>query len=350
LLEPVAEMGTSPDEPLQQFDQIRGATRLSNGEIVVATSSPPLLRWYDSNGVYVRGAGTYGEGPGEFVGRPGVFALWRDDGDTIGVWERPRQAVHLFDPDGRYVRTVAVTPPVATFPTVVARLADGGFLAYTTSDPVPRDSGSVAIGTLDFWLLSEDGTLTEILAGLPRSTEVLAAVNEREVWRSYPFAAVSAFDAMDNEIYYGFPSTFRIDVYDTVGSLKRSIRRSEGDRVLTGDIIDGYKASRVADAPAGSEADWRRALDQEFYPELFPAFRTIRKDRVGHLWVQAYPIPGRDSVPWSVFDQSGSWIADLNLPSGFDVHEIGPDWILGSAQNDLDVERIVLLGLKRGSQ
>jgi hypothetical protein len=61
--------------------------------------------------------------------------------------------------------------------------------------------------------------------------------------------------------------------------------------------------------------------------------------------VQGYPIPGRDSVAWSVFDRNGSWITDVNLPTGFEVYEIGRDWILGAAQDELGVERIVVLGL-----
>jgi hypothetical protein len=211
VLDALVEIGTSTDDPLLQFDQIRGATRLSNGEIVVATASPPLIRWYGADGVYIRGAGTFGEGPGEFVGRPGIYALWKDGTDTIGVWERPRQLVHLFD-GGRYVRAVAVRGPGVTFPTVFARLSDGRFLAYTTSDPAPRDSGNVAFGTLSFRLIGEDGSSAEFVEGVSSSGEVLSTVDGLRVWRSHPFASASSFVVINDEIYFGFPSQYEIGV------------------------------------------------------------------------------------------------------------------------------------------
>ena len=65
-------------------------------------------------------------------------------------------------------------------------------------------------------------------------------------------------------------------------------------------------------------------------------------DGVGNLWVQEYDVPGASTVVWSVFDPNARWITDVRIPHAVTIHDIGDDWVLLLARDEMDVERIRL--------
>jgi hypothetical protein len=48
-----------------------------------------------------------------------------------------------------------------------------------------------------------------------------------------------------------------------------------------------------------------------------------------------------------VFDRDGLLIGRMEGPEGFEITDSGPDYILGVAKDDLDVERVRLYRLER---
>src|SRR5262245_35978726 len=75
---PVIEIGANEQDANQALARVASAIRLSNGQIVVASGTPPMLRWFDQQGRFVRGTGRAGGGPGEFSGEGGfIVAPWR---------------------------------------------------------------------------------------------------------------------------------------------------------------------------------------------------------------------------------------------------------------------------------
>ncbi|HEX7024405.1 MAG TPA: hypothetical protein VF187_06275, partial [Gemmatimonadales bacterium] len=61
---PLVDIGGG-DDPEQDLDNVRGATRLGDGRIVVANTGSGELRIYDGKGKWLRNLGRKGEGPGE---------------------------------------------------------------------------------------------------------------------------------------------------------------------------------------------------------------------------------------------------------------------------------------------
>jgi hypothetical protein len=51
---------------------------------------------------------------------------------------------------------------------------------------------------------------------------------------------------------------------------------------------------------------------------------------------------------WEVFDPAGAWLGTLSTPARFSVLEIGRDYVLGVRRDDLDVEHVQVLRLRRG--
>jgi hypothetical protein len=72
------------------------------------------------------------------------------------------------------------------------------------------------------------------------------------------------------------------------------------------------------------------------------------QDAFGVLWVREPEHPGSEGPEqWIVFDTDGSLLGTVGMPRGFQVFQIGPDFVLGRARDDLDVEYIRLYELIR---
>jgi len=67
------------------------------------------------------------------------------------------------------------------------------------------------------------------------------------------------------------------------------------------------------------------------------------------IWVADYSFPGHPAEAWSVFDTSGVWLGKVATPGGFEIFEIGADYLLGVYRDDLTVEQVRLYGLRRDS-
>jgi hypothetical protein len=52
---------------------------------------------------------------------------------------------------------------------------------------------------------------------------------------------------------------------------------------------------------------------------------------------------------WSVFDSSGAYLGTIALPAGFELHQVGKDFVLGVTRNELDVQVVELYSLDRGT-
>lgn len=94
---------------------------------------------------------------------------------------------------------------------------------------------------------------------------------------------------------------------------------------------------------------WETSLEDSPHPDSLPAYRRIRVDRVGALWVQAYDMPGEQHVTWYVFDRAGRWLSSVIVPRAWQIQDIGKDYVLVLVTNEMDVEVVQMYGLNRGA-
>ncbi len=72
----------------------------------------------------------------------------------------------------------------------------------------------------------------------------------------------------------------------------------------------------------------------------------LHVDRTGNLWVIEYERPTESRHRrWTVFDTQGRWLTTFRLPDGFDLMDVGQDWVLGRVRDEFDVEYIQLYEL-----
>ena len=129
--EPAVTIGAAEGEEPYLLQHAIGATRLSDGRIVVADYGSMELRIFDgASGTHLATLGGVGEGPGEYGGLMDVERL---PGDSIMAWGFPL-SMTVYDPDGRLVRTSRLERQAETTVGLrpimpVAAMGDGSILA-----------------------------------------------------------------------------------------------------------------------------------------------------------------------------------------------------------------------------
>ena len=114
---------------------------------------------------------------------------------------------------------------------------------------------------------------------------------------------------------------------------------------LRGGIYREQELRRRTDANARRR--FAEHYDEVPWPSTFPAFRDIRVDRIGNLWVRTYAPPQDSTTTFHVFGADGLFSATVMLPPRVDLLEAGDDYVLARWRDDLDVEYVRLYRLTK---
>ena len=82
-------------------------------------------------------------------------------------------------------------------------------------------------------------------------------------------------------------------------------------------------------------------------PDSIPNVDHLVVDDLGMVWVGSYQADPSATRFYHVYGTEGPFLAQVTMPAGVEVLEIGAGHVLGITRDDLDVERIVLLNLDR---
>jgi len=354
--EPTLAMGAPEGDPDHEFYQIAGATRLSDGTIVVANAGTQQLRFYAADGTLLRSVGRKGSGPGEFQM---LMMMIGTPGDSLLTFDGMNRRMSVFGPDGGHVRDFGGTE--ATNPILMlvqGRLNDGSYVAQVANRQFgpamfERKAGptrdSVYILRLD-----SAGTPVDTL-GLfpgPRSDVQMIEFGGRTVPMPImiPFSPTAHVATAAGQVYVGVSDSYEIGAYTPSGELTALIRRPYQPRPVTEVEIEDTRArltEMIEDQSNPFAAQIGEAYRNVTYPETMPAFGEMIVDRAGYLWVaDPVGIPDEPRI-WSVFDRDGVWLGRVSTPPRFNVREIGMDYLLGHATDDLEVERVLLYALAK---
>jgi hypothetical protein len=380
-----AVAGTAPE---YLFSSAHSAMRLSDGRIAVADMGSAEVRYYDSQGRFLRRTGRRGQGPGEWAQ---LYSMRRGGGDSIQVVSPPNRH-SIISPAGEFVRRFSLDP-VRDRPNIwaIGRLASGPMLAFSLAAAgdrvaVPREAARGEEARLErdtatrpdgfyreqymHFLYTPEGDLIDSIGILPGGQEFGGSGQGA-------FLARGHYAMRGDSMYFGPGDQPEVRVYalwrtDSAAAariatlaemsdaragmtLQRIIRRQSADSSLvTPGIIEAYRArERVVltrafrDAPGFSV---ERAIAEIRFPDRLPAQARILVDAAGAVWMQEYVVPGmEDSVTtWTVFDERDRWLGRMQLPARLQVTDIGTDYVFGIWRNDEDVQFIRKYGLDRG--
>ena len=180
-----------------------------------------------------------------------------------------------------------------------------------------------------------------------------------------PFSRRARDASWGNLVVIGSTDRYEFHAYDgSGGSLVRIVRRDHAYRVPTRDEVTAATEEFIEDEVPEQHASMvRGAVAEAPMVEMLPAFRAVLGDALGHLWVEEYVLAGAGATGapvgnssaaeaaaplWTVFDPEGRALGFVETPAGLTLFEIGADYVLGLATDELGIERVQVWALERG--
>jgi hypothetical protein len=317
------------DPDLMAFAEVRGATRLPSGEIVTADGRTARLRWYTKRGEHRRTLG--GEKtPGGFE-LSSVGGLWQAEGGEILVWDALEMRLFTLLRNGS-LRSLLSFPAeqLDVFPEVVGRFGDGSLLLQASEAHrfiVDFDSRrapffllrySFGTGRLD--TLREEYGREQITWGDVR----------RAVRQPVPLGHSTSVAAHGDHLWVADSEAGTVRVYDVRGTEVAVSDLSHRMRPLSSQEREEYSAQFLSAArQLGGREAAEHFVGRVPIPHASLPFATLHVDRLGNAWLQ-HGDPAAGHL-WTVLDGRGRRRAEVALPAGLEVLEIGDDYILGKA-------------------
>lgn len=152
------------------------------------------------------------------------------------------------------------------------------------------------------------------------------------------------FLAPNDEIYFGFPSAYEIQVYSPVGKLVRIIRKDFEPSPVTARDKEQYenfqKAEFLRFMPAQFENAKKKALKLISYPKYRPAYQDFTVGDNGWLFVIVNS-EGNEFTVLDVFNAEGRYIArtEAAIPSEMLCFKKGKAYAIATEDSYKSVKR-----------
>ena len=376
--EPVVTLGVMDFPVEQQFQDIVGATRLSDGTIVLVELADFGLRAFNPSGDRLWTAGGVGDGPGEMRSYPDTRpVLSRLDGDVVQLQnglDRIRYSSggevieHVKLDYGRFRRWGRIFIQYCPFDAYF--LQDDIVFCHRPQPESPPDSWTIHHTIMrTTWGLDAVDTL-----GGDFLEESYFRQSRFPIAIRSPLAARGIFGiggAPQPRLLYARNDEYRIEVWDILaGSLAMVVERQVPRRARTDEEADFlvqsgdvHYARDYVDIAESVDKAHSQAIDSVSLAE------ALFLDELGYMWVRRGPsgldgeharvreITGPDGRQWTVpapsglhdvFRPDGVYLGTVKLPHDLRITEIGADHILGIVRDEMDVQYVWMYGLDRG--
>jgi len=310
-----------------------GATRLSDGTVVIGDLHGGAVRYFDEAGRQVASFGRFGEGPGEF-GQ--VNWLGQCAADTVLVWDTQLSRLTVLDRRGWMVHQDRIPMGEHRMPPLLLACAPGGPLAALRlpSEPVSGTSDGrspMYRGRLDF--LDDRGRVTQEAGD--------ASVGETQVLGRLTKMAVAP-----GVLYVGTAESAAVDVYDSTGLRVGSVGVGSVGREVTQPLWEHAVDERLwqlAQPVDRATRDWMLGLPR---PKYLPPYSALAADPEGILWA-SLSFSGDTTTVLRGVRPAGSEVADILLPKYVSVLEVGVDYVLGIHADETGELHVVVFRLGR---
>lgn len=331
--------GTTPDV----IGSVAGAIRLDTGTVMIADGQSLRLKLFSADGALIRQTGGRGGGPGEFQM---IKAMRRCSADSVFIYDPGQSRVSVFSPTGKFVRATPIRDMGITGPPPYDFFCGRtGVMAFLNRSPAPPGDPGPHRPNVAITIVYPDGTVVP-LGTFPASERYFDGSNDfprplgREtslaIGSSRVYIATGDSTAVERLLLNGE----RTDAL-VIKDMPPPIRVTEAHRRT---FIEGQINRRSGMAGRGSLG---RFYEQLEYPALFPAYGGILLDTADNLWVEEYPSPGTNVQTWHVVAQNGTPLGAIAMPAGFQLREVGDDYVLGVWRDELDVQTVRVYRLRK---
>lgn len=330
--------GATETEGSPQLSRVRDALRLSDGRVIVADGGSARMVVFDAAGRHSATWGRRGEGPGEFTGLAKV-ARWR--GDSIAAWDMWQNRVSIFDSAGVHGRSFRLLPDEDAPPRVVDVRADGAILAMTLPivSSAERVSGLVRRDRT-YVLLNETGHRETSIGVFPGSEGYVDYEGDMLMSWRLPFGRSTVAAFWNDQVLVATNDRYEMRSYAADGTLRRLVRRQHDPIAPTQADLDAHVEALLANLPAEERALQVASAARLPLVDAYPAYAGVAVDAEGRLWVEEYRPRGEEPRTWTVFDGRGCVAEVVDVPDELEVWEIGGDYVLGKATDELGIEQV----------
>ncbi len=330
------------------FGYPAGATRLSDGSLLVADRADNGIRVIDATGKLVRTVGREGDGPGEYRSM-----IWAGGcgADSLLVWDMARRQATLIGASGAAARQFAVPAGDTAQSPYRFSCASHRAMAYL-SVPRPARGGTaqqdpnVLEVSAALYRVARDGTIMQRLGEIPAGEMlVLTSPTGGRGSAPRPMGRAATMAMVGDDIVVGSPDSATATVAHPDGTSDRIVIPLTR-RAPTRAEFDAAIQATASMIPARLRQEMVTALAATPMPERLPAISGVFGDPEGLLWVQGSPV-GATVVDLVVMRVSGRVVARVRVPAPLTVHEIGLDYVLGSYADADDEPHIAVYRLRR---
>lgn len=264
--------------------------------------------------------------------------------DGPPAWDFQAGRASVFNAAGAFVRSFMPGSGSRALPFVEGVLRDGTVIVRYQA---PRDDRPGATRRqLELWLERGDGSPPTALGEYPGSEAlVLELPGGRPAVTDVVFGREFHLAAAGDRFALATSDAYSVRIHDATGALLHLVRLDREPRPTRDEDFQAFLDRGLqSEIPVIQELT-RAQFRQSPRHATFPAFASIRLDRVGRLWVEEYRPPGVETVEWLVFDADGVLAARVETPYRFWIVEIGGDYVLGVQRDELGVETVRLYRL-----
>ena len=347
---PAVEIAGNPDVADQTLFGVWDLELLSDGRVVILNGGSSQLLVFDSTGAYLYTWGRTGQGPGEF---DWPSRLDHCTGDTLVVTDRVRMSV--LDSDGAFARSVrlsGVTASRAFDIEGVAHACSSALVAvHHTRPPGGPNERTFRYPTEVYWARFDGGSRTSV-GSFPGDEVMTVSFEGNLLAARFPFRVHPVWTSDGERVFYGPADRHEVYIFGAAGQLERIVRWSASLEPISEHDwtrYDEWREAEIEEDPFG----WLMPTRADHPSELRPTYSDLLVDDEGNLWLQRYddPFLAHYTEPepqrWSVFDQEGRWLGELTMPPRFYLNSVARGFAIGVARDQLDVETIRFLRLRK---
>lgn len=318
---------------------VRDAFVLGDGRIAIANAGSGEIFVFTADGERVASMGRIGEGPGEFR-RLESIAPWA--GDSILGWDARQQRISVFDAAGQHGRTFRVSQFNDSFGPEFLGVTPDGRIFVRAGFPQRDDEPFNGMFRPDqmYALLTGEGEVAVDLGPHAGAEGFLAAAGGFESFYGHPHAKSTVATVWGERVLISPNDAFELRAFTLEGEPSLIARLDNGTAAPTEEDMREWFDEFTANDTPEERAAFRTTFDDFPLLESFPAFASIVVDEVDHVWVRESGMPGDERALWVVFDPDGVALGRIETPRGLDVYQIGVDYVLGRARDELDVEGV----------
>lgn len=332
---PVLTLGGADEGPEAFFRVSRHSIAVGDGgHLYVLDSGNHHVHVFDADGRHLRTMGRKGGGPGEMQLWPNTIRIGADG--TVHVYDIGKRGLVRFTPDGSplpEVRLDALGGMIEGY-----ALLDGVVIAKTTVRPSAEDDPLNALVAV-----SETGDTTHLLQTpsppmKPAEFSCVAISGMTEL-----FAPELRWAAGASRIYAVAAAEYVIDVYEggrRVASFRRDLAPRPASRELAIRAV-GEKMEVRFDVGGSCVIQPDEVVDVRGYAKVVPTIGETAVAPDGTVWVQRYAVRD-EAVPIDILGPDGAYLGTLPAGTPFPAAFYPDGRIVVVEKDEFDVPRVVV--------